>query len=411
MRWAWLYAAAVALCTMGGIAWAVNQNPIPGSVWTWLGPTYGADRASYPPGSLGFAQGNQSGTTTWINQYMEMHPGDLAAMMAGLYAVNTSAWVGFSTIISAAKDPTGSGYFNPGDGIASLVTNAGSKLQGVAVHSICNVTASGVDSNHPGTCFGGNDVATAAPGLTNVQLIGREIDVEANGNGTLSTIQQSRGLQINAYGQGHYGSGIEINSGDVVHADWNAGLECGNIAGPCVTAVNGTLNSLIDTGTPDGAYRQGAIIMRNTHGMVWVNSAGTASSDWYMSNGGTGGNDVMHIEASPGGGGIDLKAGAASQHVLVRGPQDMSAGVTLSSVNDLNTQIYPMEIQASPLLVSGPFRISGAVVSALPPCNSASKLYMWGVTDANAPAWNAVVAGGGSSSVLVMCDGTNWRVH
>jgi hypothetical protein len=29
--------------------WAVNANPVPGSVWTWLGPTFGADWATPPP--------------------------------------------------------------------------------------------------------------------------------------------------------------------------------------------------------------------------------------------------------------------------------------------------------------------------------------------------------------------------
>jgi hypothetical protein len=46
-----LFALAVYLGLLGGV-WAVNQNPAPGSIWTWLGPTFGADWVS-PVGAAG----------------------------------------------------------------------------------------------------------------------------------------------------------------------------------------------------------------------------------------------------------------------------------------------------------------------------------------------------------------------
>jgi hypothetical protein len=48
-------------------------------------------------------------------------------------------------------------------------------------------------------------------------------------------------------------------------------------------------------------------------------------------------------------------------------------------------------------------------VATLPVCNNPSRGQRYTVTDANAPAYNAVAAGGGAVTISVGCDGTNWR--
>ena len=50
-------------------------------------------------------------------------------------------------------------------------------------------------------------------------------------------------------------------------------------------------------------------------------------------------------------------------------------------------------------------------IGALPTCNSGMSAAAYYVTDANAPTWNATLAGGGAVKVLAVCNGTNWTAH
>jgi hypothetical protein len=45
-------------------------------------------------------------------------------------------------------------------------------------------------------------------------------------------------------------------------------------------------------------------------------------------------------------------------------------------------------------------------------CTSATNGFVYYVTDANSPAYNAnITSGGGSTKVLALCNGTNWTAH
>jgi hypothetical protein len=50
-------------------------------------------------------------------------------------------------------------------------------------------------------------------------------------------------------------------------------------------------------------------------------------------------------------------------------------------------------------------------VATLPACNAGLKATLAVVTDANAPTYNATVAGGGAVTIPVFCNGTNWTAH
>lgn len=50
-------------------------------------------------------------------------------------------------------------------------------------------------------------------------------------------------------------------------------------------------------------------------------------------------------------------------------------------------------------------------VSALPTCNASLKNALASVTDAASPTWNGTLTGGGSTSVMAFCNGTNWTAH
>jgi hypothetical protein len=53
----------------------------------------------------------------------------------------------------------------------------------------------------------------------------------------------------------------------------------------------------------------------------------------------------------------------------------------------------------------------GYTVATLPTCNSGSRGGLAYVSDANAPAWNATLSGGGSTVVLAFCNGSTWTAH
>jgi hypothetical protein len=69
--------------------------------------------------------------------------------------------------------------------------------------------------------------------------------------------------------------------------------------------------------------------------------------------------------------------------------------------DDLGNTSIPKGLQLAPVKVS-----------ALAGCSASANLGMLKeVNDASAPTWGSTVMGGGAVLALVMCDGTNWKVH
>jgi hypothetical protein len=60
---------------------------------------------------------------------------------------------------------------------------------------------------------------------------------------------------------------------------------------------------------------------------------------------------------------------------------------------------------------TGAVMLTLTTIASLPTCNAGNKGRLQAVTDANAPAYNATIAGGGAVSVPVYCNGTNWTAH
>jgi hypothetical protein len=59
----------------------------------------------------------------------------------------------------------------------------------------------------------------------------------------------------------------------------------------------------------------------------------------------------------------------------------------------------------------GTLSLPVTTVALLPPCNSNERGLLFAVSDARSPAYNAAVAGGGSASIPVYCNGTAWTAH
>lgn len=76
----------------------------------------------------------------------------------------------------------------------------------------------------------------------------------------------------------------------------------------------------------------------------------------------------------------------------------------------LTTLVTFLSTAFTSLTVSSYVKVSAVAVSALPSAATAGNGARATVSDATATTFNSVVAGGGSNSVPVFSDGTNWRI-
>lgn len=60
------------------------------------------------------------------------------------------------------------------------------------------------------------------------------------------------------------------------------------------------------------------------------------------------------------------------------------------------------------LVTQGLANIAQTTVAALPTCNSASKGYLYEVTDASSPTFGGTLTGSSTTFTLAACNGTNW---
>jgi hypothetical protein len=130
--------------------------------------------------------------------------------------------------------------------------------------------------------------------------------------------------------------------------------------------------------------------------------------------------------------------------LLIRGPIDLVGGNSISSVNDANNALRPLEFLSSEAVFNAPVSInkstnptvaldvggsgkfSGTVTadgfilkdytaSTLPACNSSTKFTLAAVSDlAVTPAYSTTIeagSGGGAVAWPVFCNGANWTAH
>ena len=123
----------------------------------------------------------------------------------------------------------------------------------------------------------------------------------------------------------------------------------------------------------------GCILLGNNTAFEFEDSAGTTREAlrWDASN-------VLTIAG--GTGGVALKDNNGSSTIAT---SDGSGNLTFANLAKLKNY----------------------TVAALPTCNAGNKYALAAVSDANAPTYNATVAGGGAVAIPVMCDGTNWTAH
>ncbi len=138
--------------------------------------------------------GNQTGTSPWLNTLYEQTPGEISAILNGIYSHNTSSFFGISSDFSAANDPTGANVDSPRAVMTLLGTNTGSVSAMDILLGICDLRAANTK------CQAGNFIAASSgTGLAGLELNALELDVQDNGANT-NTYTQKAALLLNAIG-------------------------------------------------------------------------------------------------------------------------------------------------------------------------------------------------------------------
>jgi len=216
------------------------------------------------------------------------------------------------------------------------------------------------------TIFGANIIANADPGLTNVKLVGTEIDVEPSAG--VIAAAGSGGLFINMFSTALPGPAIQISGVD--GGTFNNGIVLGAVAsnGAGLAAGGGeTMGSLINASAAN-TFTHAAVVL----------GTGVAKG----------------IEFGTGGGGVSPYLYGDSANNLIA--QLGASGAFVINRADATTIVY----------LGNP-----GTVGALPTCSSGRKGALFEVMDANSPTWNGALSGGGTSVVLALCDGSVWRAH
>lgn len=294
------------------------------------------------PGNVGFARG-PSGTagitahTDWV-----WNNGAIAfPTIGGLWGGTAiDAGVGFSrTWTSGTKDV-------PQIALGSLAVNDGSAGDSVSNMTVCYAKTA------TGSCFGSNIIAFSDNSLTNVKLVGLEIDIQPGARTTLTGA--SNGLILNTWTSANPASALSINSAS--SGTWSMGIQCApaSIVGPCLQVPNGSAKGVRYLGT-DGVHN-GSISM---------------SSD--------------SLTVQEGRTGLAIKS------------QDLST-------NHLN-------VTSTSAQFGLPVQLPGYTVATLPTCNLGLRGGMAYVTDASRPTYNGALTGGSTTSVPVFCNGSAWTAH
>ena len=155
-------------------------------------------------------------------------------------------------------------------------------------------------------------------------------------------------------------------------------------------------------------------------GKVWIGSSyNSATPDGITVRQG-GGNQAVFKSTGANGATVVIENTTTGQQART---DYNDAGVNKWQVGKLaNNNYYIWDNAASVTAITIPtggstvdlgkgLKFAVTTIGALPTCNSGMSAAAYYVTDANAPTWNATLAGGGAVKVLAVCNGTNWTAH
>jgi hypothetical protein len=121
------------------------------------------------------------------------------------------------------------------------------------------------------------------------------------------------------------------------------------------------------------------------------------------------GNDAFATLGAFASGDLGLQLGRSGQTSGTVSIQGVKNG---SGVNDLALQPDGGALRVGgAALFAAPVRLAAYKVATLPTCNAGAEGSLAYVTDANAPAWGATLAGGGAVKTLALCADGAWVAH
>jgi len=308
------------------------------------------------------------------------------ARLSGTYTITVSGSATTAGTVTTAAQPN--------------ITSVGT-LTGLTVSS----TITGSVSGSAGTA---GTVTTAAQ--PNITSFGTLTGLNVNGNITAANITANTGVFTgNGSGlsllTGANVTGTVANATYAVSADTaNSATTAGTVttaAQPNITSV-GTLTSLIVSGNITGVLANGTsnINIPTSNGNILLSVGGTANNILLSSNSCTIIGPLTVRSANTGGASgninalnINLVSGGAG-HILTT----TATVVTLANVDRLDATTY----------VRTNATTYNTFSNIYPGYNIAGTRAF--ITDANTTTFNAIVGGGGTNSVPIFSDGTNWRV-
>lgn len=353
-----------------------------------------------------------------------------------------NVWVGLGvarSFNSSNATPAQGAGTGPSAGLFINGVQNGTNADVAAIIGDANAKVSGTGTN--GGVFGANFIARSNGGsLTNVKLVGTEIDVEPATTDTVAST--SAGLVINAFSK-TIPVGIQI--GGVAGGAWTNAIitpgfgvnGTGAITGTGALTVNTTASGAPQIGLID-SVQGGWLGFSNSSGIFNLATANTAGSfvtdeltldrsgNLTLLNGGLfalnkvyGGNaagSTLTLQSTSNGAPSGDSVAIAGTTINLNGASNAKVTVgfngmfptadnvtTLGGGSNRWTEVFTYTMLLSPL-----------TIATLPTCNAGSKGLMAFVADtvANAaPTFHGTVTGGGATTVNspVSCNGTNWQ--
>lgn len=225
----------------------------------------GAYQAASPTATAGSTLG------IW-NKIEEASPPYPVEYLGGMWPQKAYGYTTIGHTFTAANASAAVLNNSSASGLFVGTNNAGAQTDVVAI------TGAAVARSNNVTVFGGNFIAGGVPGLSNVKVVGLELDLQPGTGSTVSSA--SAGLFINGF-EAAFPTAIQISgifggsfaNGLVIYSATSAGVSAG---------AGSVLGSLINTGS--ASYTDSAIVMQNRHFLRMASTTGLTGTSAVIGN-------------------------------------------------------------------------------------------------------------------------------
>jgi len=226
---------------------------------------------------------------------------------------------------------------------------------------------------------------------------------------TYTEVQTLKALRLGSSDGAYIRDGYEVTPGDI-NQKGRIVLSGGDAYGVQLSSSGGiwsTLGTLSSGGGYGSPYYSGLLQMLADHvllygagGVVQVRNSTTAQAV-----------QVYNTYTSATNHEVAVLDWQTTANTLRLGSDVGSGGGTARDVNIIRGGTVKATFGANTTDHEQPVKLKSYIVSGLPSASTCGAGSMAWVTDATATTAYSVVAGGGSNQVLVISDGTDWRIH